>query len=293
MSAQAGVVSVDGRITPVAEGRISVMDHGFLYGDSVYEVVRTFAGRPVAMARHLARLRNSASMLYLALPWSDAEISARIRAAFEASAFRDAYVRLVITRGEGPMTLLPDQCARPSILVYVLPLVVPGRDEVERGIGVVVVDRLRNDRRAISPEAKTGNYLNNALALVEAKKAGGDDAVMANPEGFVTEGTTSNVFWAERGRLLTPSLDSGILAGVTRALLLEALAGEGIPVEEGRYPADRFRACDEAFLTGTIRGVSPVVRIDARPVGDGRPGPLTRRVVAVNERLLAANAAPW
>lgn len=288
-----GVVSVDGVITPIADGRVPVMDHGFLFGDSLYEVVRTSGGRPVAMREHLERLRKSAAMTYLEIPWSDAEIVARIRGAFAASGFADAYLRLVVTRGVGPMTLLPDACDRPSAIVYAMPLVLQSAADFERGIGVVVPERMRNDRRSLAPAAKTGNYLNNALALVEAKRAGGDDAVMVNPEGFVTEATTANVFWVKDGKVHTPSLDCGILAGITRAHLLDEMRREGVTAVDGRFPVGDFLACDEAFLTGTIRGVSPVVRVGGRAVGDGRPGPVTRRIAALNDRLIAANARDW
>ena len=288
-----GVVSVDGVVTPIAEGRVSVMDHGFLFGDSIYEVVRTFGGRPVAMKEHLLRLRQSAAMTYMDLPWSDAEIAARLRAAFEASRLPEAYVRLVISRGAGPMSLMPDGCARPTMVVYVMPLVLQTPAEVERGIGVVVTERLRNDRRAMPPAAKTGNYLNNVLALVEAKRAGGDDAVMVNPEGFVTEATTANLFWVKGGTVFTAPLDGSVLAGVTRSLLLAQMAREGVPVREGSFALPEFRACDEAFLTGSIRGVSGIVRIDGRAVGDGRPGPVTRRAAAMNDRLIAESARDW
>ena len=287
-----GVVSIDGVVTPIADGRVSAMDHGFLFGDSIYEVVRTLGGRPVAMREHLARLRNSAEMTYLRMPWSDAEIVSRIRAAFDASKLADAYIRLVVSRGAGPMTLLPDQCDRPSTIVYVMPLVIPSADN-DRGIGVVIPDRLRNDRRSLAPAAKTGNYLNNLLALVEAKRAGGDDAVMVNPEGFVTEATTANVVWVKGGRVITPSHDCGILAGITREALIAEMRREGIDVVEGRFSAADFRACDEAMLTGTIRGVSPIVRIDGRPVGDGRPGAMTRRIAALNDRAIASLARDW
>jgi branched-chain amino acid aminotransferase len=191
------------------------------------------------------------------------------------------------------MSLSPDHCASPSMIVYALPLVVPTRDEVERGIGVVIPSRLRNDSRALAPAAKTGNYLNNSLALVEARRAGGDDAVMLNARGEVTEATTSNVFWVRGGEVRTPSLDCGILAGITRTLLIWAMRQEGMQVVEGRFPAADLRGADEAFLTGTIRGVSPVVRIDGRPVAGGFPGPLTRRIVDVNERLLQVHAQDW
>ncbi len=288
-----GVVSVDGVIAPLGEARVSAMDHGFLFGDSIYEVIRPYRGRPVAFAQHLERLRASAGAIYLQLPWTDAEIGARIRAAVDATGLPDCYVRLVVTRGVGPMSLLPDRCAAPSMVVYALPLVLPPRSEIERGIAVAIPARLRNDRRALAPAAKTGNYLNNSLALVEAKRAGADDAVMLNGEGHVTEATTANVFWVKHGEVRTPSLDCGILSGITRTLLIWAMREESMQVVEGRFGAEDLRGADEAFLTGTIRGVSPVVRVDGRPVGDGRVGPTTKRAVAMNERLLAAHVQEW
>jgi branched-chain amino acid aminotransferase len=288
-----GVVSVDGVITPLAEARIAAMDHGFLFGDSIYEVVRTRGGRPVAFAQHLERLRQSATATYLQLPWTDAEISARIRAAVDAARLPESYIRLVISRGVGPMTLLPDQCASPTMVIYVMPLALQTPAELDRGIAVAVPQRLRNDRRALAPAAKTGNYLNNVLALVEARRAGGDDAVMVNTEGHVTEATTANVFWVRQGRIRTPSLDCGILAGITRTLLIWTMRQDGLDVQEGAYDVEDLRTADEAFLTGTIRGVSAVVRIDGRPVGDGRVGPVTRRVMALNERVIEAQTQDW
>ena len=288
-----GVVSVDGVITSIADGRVPVMDHGFLFGDSIYEVVRTLGGRPIAFAQHLDRLRQSAHATYMPIPWTDPEIGSRIRAAVEASKLADCYVRIVVSRGVGPMTLVPDGIGDPTMLVYVLPLVLPTAADVDRGMSVVVPSRLRNDRRALAPAAKTGNYLNNVLALVEARRAGGEDAVMLSTEGFVTEATTANVFWVKHGEILTPSLDCGILSGITRTLLIWAMRHEGIPVVEGRFTLAEMRAADEAFLTGTIRGVSPVVRIDGKPVGDGRPGPLTLRIHALNERVLATHVQDW
>src|SRR6185369_1747004 len=147
-------------------------------------------------------------------------------------------------------------------VVVVMPLVLPTREEFERGTGLAIPARLRNDRRALAPSSKTGNYMNNLLALVEAKRAGGDDAVMVNADGHVTEATTANVFWVKGGDVCTPSLDCGILAGITRTLLIWAMRQDGVSVVEGRFPVEDLRGADEAFLTGTIRGVTPVVRVD-------------------------------
>lgn len=294
MSASAeGVVSIDGRVVPIAEARVSAMDHGFLFGDSIYEVVRTLRRRPVALAEHLERLRASANQTYLVLPWTDAEIAARMREAVAATTFPECYVRLVVTRGTGPMTLLTDPCFEPSMLVYVLPLHAPTAEEQARGIAVAVPPRLRNDRRALAPSAKTGNYLNNVLALVEARRLGGEDAILLSGDGTVTEATTSNVFWATGGELFTPALDCGILAGITRTLLIWAWRQGGGALHEGRFPyADMARA-DEVMLTGTIRGVMSVVKLDGRPVGDGVPGPVSRRMRELLDRAMEAGVQDW
>lgn len=288
-----GVISVDGVVTSVADARVPAMDHGFLFGDSVYEVVRTRGRRPVAMAEHLERLRASARAIYLQIPWTDNEIVARVRAAVQATSLPECYVRIVLTRGVGPMTLVPDDCVAPCLVVYVLPLRTPTAADLERGMSVAVPSRLRNDQRALAPAAKTGNYLNNVLALVEARRAGADDAVLLNADGNVTEATTANVFWVRGGEMFTPSLECGILAGITRTLLIWAMRQEGMAVTEGCWPLAEMKRADEVFLTGTIRGVGPVVAVDGDAVGDGRPGPVTRRVAALNERVLDAHTQDW
>lgn len=289
----AGAVSVNGRITAPEDARVPATDHGFLYGDSVYEVVRTWLGRPVGLAAHLVRLRASAAAIYMEIPWSDADLRAAMAQTVRATGLSEVYVRVVATRGPGPMSLLPDGCDQPGLVVYVLPFPTAKIAAQAGGIPVVIPPRLRNDERALSPSAKTGNYLNNLLALVEARRKGGDDAVLENVAGDVTEATTANVFWVRGGRVFTPSLDCGILEGITRALLLPALRTGGIDVEEGRYPVTDLTGADEVFLTGTVRGVAPVIRIDGRTVGDGAPGAMTRRIAAINDRAMQDNAEDW
>lgn len=288
-----GAVWAEGRITPPAEARVPAMDHGFLYGDSVYEVVRTLDGLPVAWPEHFERLTASARAIYMDLPWPREEIGTRVRATQEATGLQDVSARIVVTRGPGPMSLLPDGCDGPRLVIFALPLRGPIAAQTEHGIEIAVPKRLRNDQRALAPAAKTGNYLNNLLALVEAQRAGGVDAVLLNVDGHVTEGTTSNVFWVRGSVVRTASLDCGILSGITRHALLDALRAERIPVEEGGFPLEDLTGADEAFLTGTVRGVTPVVRIDGRPVGTGVPGPMTRRVSAVNDAVLRASRGPW
>jgi len=273
-------VSIDGHIVPPEEARVSVFDHGFLFGDSVYEVVRTRRGVLVTLTEHMARFRASAGAIHFELPWSDAEMGERIRGAVAAGGNPESYVRVIATRGVGEISLLPDTCT-PGFIVIVRPLPEPPAAVARDGIAVILSRRPRNDRRALSPGAKTGNYLNNVLALIEARKAGGDDALLANPSGILAEATTSNLFFVKDGVVHTPALDSGILAGITRDLLIRVLRTEGVSVEEGSYPPEILREASEVFLTSTIRGVAPVVRIDGEPVGDGWPGPMAARLVGL------------
>lgn len=288
-----GVISVDGVITPVAEARVSPMDHGFLFGDSIYEVVRTLGRRPVALREHMERLRASAELIGLDLPWTDSQLSVRMRDAVAATDFPECYVRLVVTRGVGPMSLLPDGCDSPSAIVYVLPLKTPSAADLSRGASVVVPARLRNDVRALTPAAKTGNYMNNLLALTDAKRAGADDAVMLNAHGHVTEATTANIMWVRGGRIFTPALPVGILAGITRRVLLSALRAEGTEVEEGSYQYDHLATADEAMMTGTVRGVHAVTKLDGDPVGSGLPGPVTMKLMKLYDDLLVRHTQDW
>lgn len=273
-------------VAPAADARIPILDHGFLYGDSVYDVVRT-ANRRLFMAReHLDRLRRSGALIYLELPWSDAEIEARIAALHERLGPVEAYFRIIATRGPGPISLLPDGCDEPGLYIVGRSLITYDARLYEQGCAVQVVDRLRNASEALDPQAKTGNYLNNMLGLIEARRAEADDALFFNAQGNLTEATTSNAWIVEaNGRIVTPPIADGLLPGITRDWIFaldEAVAEE--PIDRGRL--DRAA---EVFLTGTVKGVMPVTRIDGVPVGDGSPGPVARRLAAAYDETLAAN----
>ena len=289
------VVSINGRILAPEQAVVSVFDHGFLFGDSVYEVVRTRRGVPVTMEEHLDRLLGSARQIYMELPWSRDEMRSRVREAHRAAGNEESYFRIVATRGAGEISLLPDSCRDPLLIVIAKPLPVPPASVARDGLAVALVARPRNDRRALNPGAKTGNYLNNVLALIEARRAGAEDAVLLNPAGMLAEATTSNLFLVKGGRVRTPTLESGILAGITRDLLMREMPRAGLAAEEAELPLEALLSADEAFLTSTIRGVAPVTRVDGKPVGEGRPGPVTRRVAALYEEALdrlAASSAP-
>jgi branched-chain amino acid aminotransferase len=294
------VVSVNGRVTPPGEAVVPALDRGFLYGDSVYEVIWWHRGRPIQEAEHLARLRESARRVYMDVRDSDASLSGAVAATVAAAGvapLEDAYVRLVVTRGEGPLGLPFDPATlHQNVVVVVAPAHRPTDAEWRRGLSVALVDRLRVSVKALDPGAKTGNYMNNLLALHEARARGADDAVLLNDAGEITEGTTSNVYLVLGSRLATPSLAAGILKGTTRTRVLALCARAGIAADEAVLLPEDLLAATEVFLSSSVRGVIPVTRIDEHPVGRGTPGPLTTRVHALFEaeadRESAAGAPP-
>lgn len=277
MSTKVFLSTHQGPLDP-ADAKISVFDRGFLYGDSVYETMRTAGGRPLDLERHLARLRRSGDGIGLAIPWDDATLAATIERTHRAAGNDESYVRLVVTRGSGPLLLDPRQSEDSLLVVLVQPLVLPAAEAYERGIAAVIVGITKNAGTSIDPEIKSGNYLNNILALRQAIAAGGDDAIMCNPEGAVSEGATSNVFMVEGGRIETPNMRTGILPGITRQKVCELAASLGTPVSETNIMPERLRRADEVFLTSSVRGIMPVTRLDGARVGDGTAGPITRRL---------------
>ena len=276
-------------VVPARSASVPILDHGFLYGDSVYEVVRTANGRPFMLEEHLDRLRRSAAMIYFEMPWSDAEIGARLLELRAALPFPECYFRILATRGPGPISLLPDGCGEPGLYLIGTELQLYPARLYREGCRVAVVRRLRNDPRALDPRAKTGNYLNNMLGLVEAKRQGADDALFLNHEGHLTEATTANAWIVEMGRVLTPPVAEGILQGITRGWLLARLPEAGIPVAEAAIDLERLLRADEVFLSGTVKGIMPVTWIDGRPVGGGKPGHVSRRGMELYEEALARN----
>jgi branched-chain amino acid aminotransferase len=275
-------------IVPADQPLIPVVDHGFLYGDSVYDVVRTANGRPFLLQEHLDRLRRSAALLYFELPWTDAEIVRRVDELLRALDEDECYLRIVATRGPGPISLLPDGCT-PRLYVLGRRLVPYALRLYTEGCRVAIVPRRRMNRAALDPAAKTGNYLNNMLGLVEANRQGADDALFLNAAGHLTEATTANVWIVKAGAVRTPPIEEGLLAGITRDWVFRALPGAGVPVEEASMGREAVTSADEVFLSGTIKGIMPVTRVDGAAVGDGRPGALTRRLAALYEEALARN----
>jgi len=272
------LVSIDGLIVSPEEAAIPVLDHGFLFGDSVYDVIRTRHGRLFLAGPHLARLRASAAALSLPVPIDDGELLRRIDDLIAAAGNDETYVRVVVTRGVGELELSPATCDSPRVILIARPLVPPPGRHYEAGIRLSIVARRRTAPNALDPDVKSGNYLNSVLAIVEAKESGADDALLLNSAGHLTESTTANVFFVAGGVVRTPSLHCGLLRGITRGLVLDLLAEAGVRSEEGGYPAADLRHADEAFITSTTRDVVPVGEIDGRRFA-GVPGPVTRMLM--------------
>lgn len=286
------IVWINGHIHPREEAVISVFDHGFLYGDSIYETVRTSGGRPFLLQRHLERLRASAAALHLDLNRTLEEDRLAVDEALAAAANPESILRIIVTRGEGDIGYGRDLCRRPSTLIYVRPMKPLQNPDTRPGIKVVILSILRNDPRTVSPAIKSGNLLNNILGAHEAEERGVEEGIMLNPAGQVAEGTMTNLFIVKNGVVRTPPLEDGILPGITRGFVLELARETGVPVREESFPPADLLAADEAFLTGTTRAVQPILSVDDVRLGDGRRGPITYRLMKAfaeaETRLVAA-----
>ena len=279
-------VSVNGRISNAADASIPVFDHGFLYGEGVYETLRTYHRVPFLYERHAERLRKSAALMALPVPFSDADLLRAMNdtAAAHPGGLGEAYIRVLLTRGVGELTYNPAACPRPTTVIIVKPFPEPPARTFEDGITVSLVSVRRNHPQALNPMIKSNNLLNNALAMQEALKVGADEALMCNQAGEIVECSQSNFFIVRQGHVLTPPLTAGLLPGITRAFVLE-LAGElGLPAREDRLTPEDLTSADEAFITGTTREVTPVIHVDAAPIGAGKPGPISRRLLDLFRR---------
>jgi branched-chain amino acid aminotransferase len=282
------LINVNGRVDPPGTAAISPLDRGFLYGDSVYETVRAYGGVPFRLAAHLDRLRRSAARLEIDCDAAPVAVETETLRTLAAAGEPEAAIRIVVTRGPGPIGYDVASCGPPTVVVYVRRRPELPRGWREEGVDVAIVATRRNAPDALDPAIKSGNLLNNFLAWREASRLRAWEPVLLNAQGRVAEGATSNVFAVRDGRLLTPPLDEGILEGVTRAAVLEVARADGIPVGEAALAPDDFRRADEAFLTSTLKGVVPIRRCDGWPIRHGRPGPITLRVLALFEACVQA-----
>ncbi len=281
-------VHIDGKVREPEDARVSVFDRGFLFGDSVYETVALVGHRLIFLAEHIDRLERSAQRIYLELPERGA-IEQAIRETVVATGDKDARVRVIVTRGVGAVDIDPASAKAPHIIVIAQPLGAPTAEALEAGVAVQTVSVSRAAPGSVSPAVKSGNYLNSVLAIAEARRHGPqvNEAILCAANGSVAEGATSNIFCVERSELQTPALDVGILDGVTRGKVLGLARANGIAARElGFLSPERLRSADEAFITSAVRGILPVTTVDGVRVGDGRPGPITRRLLDLYRRLV-------
>ncbi len=285
-------IFIDGKYYDEKNAKISVFDHGLLYGDGIFEGIRAYHGSVFRLKEHIDRLFYSAKAILLTIPMSHAELTKAVLETCRRNKLRDCYIRLVVTRGVGTLGLNPRSCKAPSVIIIAGNIQIYPPELYARGMDIITVPTTRNLHSALNPAIKSLNYLNNILARIEANNSGYEEAVMLNAEGFVAECTVENIFIVNGRKLMTPPLSAGALYGVTREAVMELAAQMGLAVSEPnltRY--DLFNA-EECFLTGTGAEIVPVVKIDGRVIGAGKPGPVTKRLVSDYRALTKTSGEP-
>ncbi|MEM2213945.1 MAG: branched-chain-amino-acid transaminase [Candidatus Nezhaarchaeales archaeon] len=272
------LVYIDGNLVPKSQAKISVFDHGFLYGDGVFESVIVTDGVAFKLKEHIDRLYDSAKAICIDVPMSKEEMIKTIVDVVRANGFKNAYIRIIVTRGVGDLGLDPRKCSKPTIVIIVDKIKLYDDDVWSKGL-TTIISSVRRDRvDATTHEVKSMNYLNNILAKIEANAVGADEAIMLDDRGFVSEGTADNIFIVKNGVIYTPLRSSGILPGITRARVMKLAEELGYKVVEKDITPAELLTADEVFLTGTAAGIVPVVKVAGRVIGDGKPGPVTRRL---------------
>ena len=285
-------IYIDGKYYDEKNAKVSVFDHGLLYGDGIFEGIRAYNGRVFKLEEHIDRLFYSAKAILLKIPMSKAQVMKTVVETCRRNKLRDGYIRLVVTRGVGTLGLNPKNCKSPSLIVIAGKIQIYPAELYERGMEIITVPTTRNLHSAVNPAIKSLNYLNNILAKIEANNSGFEEAIMLNSEGFVAECTVENIFILKAGQMFTPPLSAGALYGITRQTVIELAQAAGLRVSEPnltRY--DLFNA-DECFLSGTGAEIVPVVKIDGRVIGGGKPGPGTRRLVKEFRALTQTTGEP-
>ncbi len=285
-------VYVNGEFCGKEDARISVFDHGVLYGDGVFEGIRVYAGKIFKFDEHLERLYESAKSIDLAPPLPLDRMKEAIRETVRRNRLPDAYIRVLITRGIGDLGLDPYQCGKSGLIIIVDKIALYPPELYDRGLGVVTVATQRNLPEAVNPRIKSLNYLNNILAKIEAINAGVEEAIMLNSFGFVSECAGDNIFAVRKGMILTPSISMGVLEGITRNVVIEMARAKGVEVKQLVMTRHDLFIADECFLTGTAAEIIPVVKVDGRQIGEGKPGPITRELMKDYHRLTREEGTP-
>lgn len=273
-------IYIDGSFYSEADAKVSVFDHGLLYGDGIFEGIRFYNGRVFKLAEHIDRLWDSAKAICLTIPMTKAEMEAALLETIRQNDLRDGYIRLLVTRGVGNLGLSPDRCKTASVIIIAATIALYPEEKYQTGMEMVTCATRRISPAALSPAVKSLNYLNNILAKIEANHAGADEGLMLNEEGFVAECTGDNIFIVKRGEVFTPPIYSGGLRGITRQVVFDICADLGVKITETELTRYDVYTADECFLTGTAAEVIAAIRLDTRAIGDGKPGAFTQKVVA-------------
>ena len=274
------LIYIDGKFYPESEAKISVFDHGFLYGDGVFEGIRSYNGVVFKLKEHIDRLYNSAKAIMLDIPMTKDEMIEAVLKTLRKNSLKDAYIRLVVTRGKGDLGLDPRKCPKPSVIIIAVPLLQLYDEKVrERGMSMIVSWVRRDSVDATTHEIKSLNYLNSILAKIEANNAGADEAIILDPNGFICEATGENIFIVKDGKLFTPPSTSGTLPGITASVIKEIAQKLGYQVIEKGITVTELYCADEAFLTGTAAEVMPIREVNKRQIGEGKMGPITRQIL--------------
>ncbi|MBI5692512.1 MAG: branched-chain-amino-acid transaminase [Verrucomicrobia bacterium] len=273
-------IYLDGKFVDSAEAKVSVFDHGLLYGDGVFEGIRLYGGNVFRLEEHLERLEYSAKAILLKLPLTRAELREATCETCRQNGLTDAYIRLVVTRGVGDLGLAPWLCPKPSLFIIASKISLYPQEHYDNGLAIVTVPTRRINPAALPPTVKSLNYLNNILGKIEAKQFGALEAIMLNDQGYVAECTADNVFIVHKGEILTPATSQGALKGVTRSTIVDIARDLGLPLREANLTRYDIWVADECFLTGSGAEVIPAVKLDGREIGDGKPGAVTKRILA-------------
>jgi branched-chain amino acid aminotransferase len=283
---------LDGKLVDESEAKVSVFDHGLLYGDGVFEGIRIYNGRVFRLEEHIKRLFDSAKAIILTLPWTQEEVVQYTVDTVAANGLKDGYIRLVITRGAGELGLNPYLCPKPSMFIIASTIKLYPDETYKNGLSIITCATRRPAPAALMPQVKSLNYLNNIMAKVEAIQANALEAVMLNEQGYVAECTGDNLFLIKDGKLLTPLICDGALDGITRAVIIELAEKLGVPFKECSLTRYDIFTADECFLTGTAAEVIPVVALDRRVIGTGKPGPFTARFLEAFHELATSTGTP-
>ncbi len=285
-------VYIDGVMYAEPDAKVSVFDHGLLYGDGIFEGIRFYNGRVFKLTEHLERLWDSAKAIRLTIPMTFQELEEATLATIRENGLRDGYIRLVVTRGKGNLGLSPDRCPKASVIIIADKIQLYPEEKYEKGMVMVTTATRRATPAALLPAVKSLNYLNNIMAKIEATHAGADEGVMLNEQGYVAECTGDNLFVVKKGRITTPPVYAGALGGITRQVVFDICAEIGVPIVEQEMTRYDVYTADECFLTGTAAEVIAAIELDTRVIGDGKPGEVTRRVIERFRHLTQTTGTP-